>query len=117
MSLYGRCIGNSGFPSTIGPIPPRARESGLLAYDDRIYEVETGFFTTQVGFNGYLRMELLKNSATLKYSSLGIDEEGMLSPSVSTDLVEETFEVDPDGNVVLTSFVILNANMTVISNQ
>jgi hypothetical protein len=115
LNIYGRCIGNSGFPSSIGGIPPRAKESGLMAYDDRVYDIESGFFTTQVGYNGFIRLTLQQNTAEIVYSSIATDPAtGELSPTLETALASELFEVDEAGNVSLSNFSVLG-NLTVIS--
>lgn len=49
LNVYSRCIGNSGFPSSISDLPPRAKEAGLIAYDDRLYEVSQTLQHRSVG--------------------------------------------------------------------
>jgi hypothetical protein len=116
VNVYGRCVGNSGFPASIGPIPQRAREAGLEVYDDRVYEMETGFFNMQVGYQGWMIATLNKNALTINYQSLETDASGNLNPTTWADLVQESYETDTAGNVVLTDFQIQNSNLTVISH-
>jgi hypothetical protein len=118
LNIYGRCIGNSGFPSSVTDLPPRARESGLEAYDDRLYELQTGFVPTKVGFNGFTRLIFDKNTLSITYSTLATDPTtGVLSNHLQTDMVEELFTVDEQGNAFISDFAILNANMTIITNN
>jgi len=115
---HGRCIGNSGFPSSLGPIPAKAQKAGLIAYDDRQYMIETGIYDLPVGWNGFARLSLKQRQAQIVYSSLASDPAtGQLSPKMQTDLVEEIFEVDDNGNVQLRRMDILDKDMTVVDNQ
>ena len=116
LSVYGRCMGNSGYPSSVTALPPRANESGLLMYDDRIYGLETGFFPANVSYNGFVHLTLQKATASLTYSSLATDPTtGLISNKIQVDLVAEVFEVDDKGNVVLASLEVLNPDLTIVS--
>ena len=118
IGVYGRCIGQSGFPSNQAAIPIRANASGVVAFDARQYTIETGFFNQTVTYNGFVHLELLKSEATLTYSSLATDPvTGLLSNTLQTDLIQELFNVDEEGNVVLSQFAILDEAITVINNQ
>ena len=115
LNVYGRCVGNGGFPGSVGAIPPRAKASGLMVYDDRVYEIETGFFNSSVSYNGFVHLTLEKNTASIVYSSLATDPKtGLISNEIQTDLVAETFVVDEDGNVALESFEVVNPDLTII---
>jgi hypothetical protein len=114
LNIYGRCVGNGGFPGSVGDIPARAKEAGLQAYDDRIYKLETGFFNQNVSFNGWTYMTFLKNTVTLSYASFSLSNGG-IDPSASTELARELFSVDESGNVALSNFAILDPEMTVVN--
>lgn len=116
LSVYGRCIGNGGFPTTIDAQPARSRESDLEAYDDRMYEMDVGFKKVPVGFNGWTRMTFKKKALTLQYYSLTLGNDGNLSDTTSSYLVSERFEVDKSGSVSQTAFSILNENITTVTH-
>jgi hypothetical protein len=118
VNFYGRCIGNSGFPSSTSPIPTRAKEAGLRAYDDRAYMVDSGLFNITVSFNGWIHIDLEQETATILYSSLALDPStGILSPSLQIDLVSEKFEVDAEGNVSLIEFDVLDPAITIVQSE
>lgn len=119
VGVYGRCIGNGGFPSSHDAIPARANVSGLMAYDDRLYMLETGFLPIPVTYNGFVHLELDQGKANVIYSSLATDPAtGELSPTLQTDLVQELWAIDPaTGDVQLQNFDIIDPEMTVITEQ
>lgn len=112
---FGRCVGNGGFPSPQAPIPPRAGAAGLIAYDDRLYRLETGLLPLSVTYNGFVHLTLEGRNATIVYASLTTDPKtGQLSDTARTDLVRERFTVDDQGNVDLDEFDILDSAITVV---
>jgi hypothetical protein len=117
LNVYGRCVGNSGFPGEMAPIPPDAGATGLRAYDDRLYTYESGFSNASVSYNGFVRIKLQKNVATILYSSLEDDPTtGRLSPTLESPLVTESFSVDMNtGNVEQIDFEVLNPDITIVS--
>jgi len=114
LSLYSRCLGNSGFPTSLHPIPARARSAHLTLYDDRLWELETGLKTIQVGYNGWTQMTLSNATLTLDYFSLsGVNGTVVNTP---TYLVSETFVPDAFGNVVLENLQVIDPDMTKVTH-
>lgn len=116
INVYGRCVGNGGYPTAIAQQPPRARETKLKAYDDRLYQVDVGFRNVSVGYNGWLFMTFQNNSLAIEYRSLMFNSSGQLTNTQSNLLVAEKFSVDSNGNVVQTNFTIVDKNMTVVTH-
>lgn len=113
---FSRCIGNSGYPPSISPIPARAREAGLVAYDDRVYQLAPGLWNMTVGFNGFMRVTLKKNQALLEYLTLEYDPNtGRVSNTTTSTLVQEVFEA-VNGNVQHIHFQVINPNITVVQS-
>ena len=120
LTLYGRCVGNSGFPTLATQLPIKARETKLLFYDDRLFNVEGNDAWTDMalGFNGFVTMKFVRpqqagdTSLYLSYKSLTIDEDGQLTDKNPTILVNEEWSVDSNGNVILIKLQPLNQEMT-----
>ncbi|CAF1203556.1 unnamed protein product [Adineta steineri] len=120
LSLYGRCIGNSGFPTLATQLPIKARETKLLFYDDRLYNVEDkdAWSDMALGFNGYVTMKFVRpkqagdTSLYLTYKSLDLNTEGQLTAENATILVNEEWAVDSNGNVILVKLQPVNQEMT-----
>jgi len=119
LTLYGRSIGNSGFPTLATQLPTKARETKLLFYDDRLFNVQ-GHPTwggMALGFNGYVTMRFVRpkqpgdTSLYLSYKSLSLNEEGQLTDENPSILVNEEWSVDSNGNVVLIKIQPVNQEM------
>jgi hypothetical protein len=120
LTFYGRCIGNSGFPTLATVLPIKARETKLVLYDDRLFNVQGNAAWTNMalGFNGYVTMKFVNpeqsdhTSLYLSYKSLSLNEEGQLTDENPTTLVNEEWSVDSNGNVVLIKLQSMNQEMT-----
>jgi len=139
MTLYARCVGNSGFPNIAGELPTAARDTNLIAYDDRLYAVEKGAWgNVPLTFNGYARITLhpptnraapdrhgpsfvspveptqtenVPNTLTISYHSLSLVN-GQISDASSVLLLEESFGVTPEGSVLLQHWDCVNPEIT-----
>lgn len=99
MYAYGRCLGTGGFPVSHTDVPDNAKESKLLAYDDRVMDNLEGFYDFDVGFNGYTRIKFDRNMVTLTYKTLK-KVNGTIVDDDSTTVAQETFQTMPGlGNV------------------
>lgn len=117
LNAYARCVGTGGFPVSLAAVPSDARASGLYVYDDRLYETITGLYNFTAGYNGYSQIVLRDNEIDINYYSLELDQNGIVSNKTATPLVKETFTANLDnGNVELSSFTILNPNLTVVEH-
>jgi hypothetical protein len=116
INVFGRCVGNGGFPSSVHQQPERSRESRLRAYDDRLYEIDVGFVKVPVGYNGWVFLTFQANTLAVEYRSLMHDASGNLSNTQSALLVTEQFTVDPKGSLVQVNFTIVDKNITVVSH-
>lgn len=115
LTVHGRCIGNSGFPASVAAIPAKAKDAGLMVYDDRVYQQVSGFFDTKTSYNGFTHMTLEGPVATIEYATLATDPAtGVVSDTIQTDLLKETFKVDQQGNVQLVEFNIINPDLTIV---
>jgi len=116
LSLYPRCVGNSGFPTQLSPLPTRAHQSKLIAYDDRVYQMLSGIYSVEVGFNGWFEMSMNGPNVDVVYKSLTIDAQTKLvSNTTSTVSVKESFAVNrTTGNVEQIHFHIVDKNLTVV---
>jgi hypothetical protein len=120
LKLYGRCIGNSGFPTLVTQLPVKARETKLLFYDDRLFNVQGNDAWTDMplGFNGYVTMKFVcpkqtnDTSLFLTYKSLTLNDEGQLTDQNPTVLVNEQWSVDSNGNVLLIKLQPVNQEIT-----
>ncbi len=114
LTLYGRCIGNSGFPTLATQLPIKARETKLL------FNVEgnDAWSDMALGFNGYVTMKFVRpkrsggTSLYLSYKSLTLNDDGQLTDENPTILVNEEWSVDSNGNVVLIKLQPMNQEMT-----
>lgn len=114
---YARCIGVGGFPTSLGPLPPHARESGLLAYDDRPAGVIHGLKDEPKGHNSYVHITFDGGDLSITYKSL-IYDNGVPRQNESDTLVEERFYADPlSGNVTMSEFNVINKNITVVQSE
>ena len=101
-------------------LPIKARETKLLFYDDRLFNVEGNDAWTDMalGFNGYVTMKFVRpkqpgdTSLYLSYKSLTLNDDGQLTDENPTILVNEEWSVDSDGNVVLNKLQPMNQEMT-----
>lgn len=124
MTFYGRCVGNSGFPTLAKELPVRARQTQLLLYDDRLFRIHDNQILDDLalGFNGYITMkfvntkQLKETSLYINYKSLNLDDKRELTEKNPLDLVQEEWSVDADGNVVLIKLESINRELTVGSN-
>lgn len=122
LTFYGRCIGNSGFPTLATQLPTKARETKLLYYDDRLFNVQGNNLWTNMalGFNGYVTMKFVhpkksnETSLYISYKSLSLNNDGQLTDKNPTILVNEEWRVDSDGNVVLINLQPMNQEITKI---
>jgi hypothetical protein len=120
LTFYGRCIGNSGFPTLATQLPIKARETKLLFYDDRLFNVEgnDAWSDMALGFNGYVTMKFVRpkqpgdTSLYLTYKSLIINDEGQLTDKNPAILVNEEWSVDANGDVVLNKLQPVNQELT-----
>ncbi|CAF3098647.1 unnamed protein product [Rotaria sp. Silwood2] len=120
LTLYGRCIGNSGFPTLATELPTKARETKLLFYDDRLYNVQgkDAWVDMALGFNGYVTMKFVHpkqpdgTSLYLSYKSLTLNNDGQLTAENPTVLVNEEWSVDSNGNVILSKLQPVNQEIT-----
>jgi hypothetical protein len=120
LTFYGRCVGNSGFPTSAIELPIKARETKLLFYDDRLFNVENkdAWAAMALGFNGYVTMKFVRpkqpgdTSLYLSYKSLSLNNEGQLTNENPTILMNEEWSVDSNGNVVLIKLQPVNQEMT-----
>ncbi|CAF1299922.1 unnamed protein product [Rotaria sp. Silwood1] len=120
LTFYGRCIGNSGFPTLATELPVKARETKLLFYDDRLFNVEGDHAWTDMalGFNGFVTMKFVRpkqsgdTSLYLTYKSLSLNENGHLTDENPTILVNEEWSVDSNGNVILNKIEPINQEIT-----
>ncbi|CAF3781017.1 unnamed protein product [Rotaria sordida] len=120
LTFYGRCIGNSGFPTLATELPIKARETKLLFYDDRLFNVEGNHAWTDMalGFNGFVTMKFVHpkqsgdTSLYLTYKSLSLNENGQLTDENPTVLVNEEWSVDSNGNVILNKIEPINQEIT-----
>jgi len=120
-TFYGRCVGNSGFPTLVTELPRRASDTSLLWYDDRLYQSPPGIFSPlPVGFNGFVSMKLVKpknvNSDTslfVEYKSLSLtnNDSGELTDKNPTLMAAEEWGVDINGSVFLTKPPFFNPEM------
>ncbi|CAF1589703.1 unnamed protein product, partial [Didymodactylos carnosus] len=118
--LYGRCIGNSSFSTLATELPIKARETKLLFYDDRLFNVEgnNAWSDMALGFNGYITMKFVRpkqlgeTSLHLSYKSLSLNQEGQLTDENPTILINEEWAVDLNVNVVLIKLQPMNQEMT-----
>ncbi len=116
LNVYARCIGNGGYPTSIGDIPDRAAETNLKVYDDRVYTVLDGFTERQIGFQGFQHLNFTGPEVTIDYKSLMFEADGHTLSSTQSDLlVTETWTFDASGNVVRSKFQVVNSNMTIVS--
>jgi len=119
LNVYGRCVGNAGFPPSIGQPEQDPMTQKLLAYDNRIAEMLQGGGPVQApaGYNGWIRLGFNGNSVNVDYYSLAYDSNNMPRNDTSTLLMSEVFSVDmSSGNTLLNSFKIVNSNITFIQN-
>jgi len=115
LNCYARCVGVGGFPTSVLKIPPQPAISNLRAYDNRVYILENGTFSIPVGFNGFTRFTFKDAQLKLDYYSLQLDPvTKTVSNTTSTWLVSETWGSDAVGNVLPTSFTIVDPDMTVV---
>jgi hypothetical protein len=120
LTFYGRCVGNSGFPTLATELPVKARETKLLFYDDRLFNIQgkDAWQDMALGFNGYVTMKFVPpkqpddTSLYLTYKSLTLNEAGQLTGESPTILVNEQWSVDSNGNVVLVKLQLVNKEMT-----
>ncbi|CAF1261966.1 unnamed protein product, partial [Rotaria sordida] len=97
LTFYGRCVGNSGFPTIAKELPVEARETKLLFYDDRLYHFHDNEFLSDlsVGFNGYTTMKFVRpnkssdTSLHMSYKTLRLNEDGQLTHEDPTVIVNE----------------------------
>ncbi|CAF1356479.1 unnamed protein product, partial [Rotaria sordida] len=97
LTFYGRCVGNSGFPTIAKELPVEARETKLLFYDDRLYHFHDNEFLPDlpVGFNGYATMKFVRpnkssdTSLRMSYKTLCLNEDGQLTHENPTVIVNE----------------------------
>lgn len=108
LSLYARCVGNSGFPPNAGVNPTQPHTQYMYAYDDRVFKYEHGFRTVKVGHNGFTRMLFKGANLHMDYHTMLVDSEA------SESVAQETFRVNEDGHVVNTGIEILNPNITIV---
>ena len=120
LTFYGRCIGNSGFPTLATQLPIKARQTKLLFYDDRLFNVQgnDAWANMALGFNGYVTMKFVRpkrsgdTSLYLSYKSLRLNDDGQLTEKNPTILVNEEWSVDSNGDVVLNKLEPMNQEMT-----
>ncbi|CAF1397507.1 unnamed protein product, partial [Didymodactylos carnosus] len=120
LTFYGRCVGNSGFPTLATELPIKARETLLLFYDDRLYKVDgkNAYINIALGFNGFVSMKFVKpkefgdTSLFIHYKTLSLKKDGHLTDENPTLLVNEEWGVDVDGNVMLIKLQTVNEELT-----
>ncbi|CAF1304256.1 unnamed protein product [Adineta steineri] len=120
LTFYGRCIGNSGFPTLAKELPVKARETKLLCYDDRLYHIHDNLFLPDVplGYNGYATMAFVcpnkidDTSLYMSYKTLSLKKDGQLTHENPTTLVNEQWSVDSNGNVVLIKLESVSEELT-----
>jgi hypothetical protein len=120
LTLYGRCVGNAGFPTLATELPTKARQTKLKFYDDRLFNIEdqNAWVGMGLGFNGYVTMKFVSpkdqndTSLYLTYKSLSLNAKGQLTAENPTILVIEEWSVDSDGNVILKKLQPVNKEIT-----
>lgn len=120
LTFYGRCVGNSGFPTLAKELPVKARATKLLFYDDRMYHFHDNEFLPDfpIGFNGYATMKFVRPSKTngtslyMSYKTLRLNEDGQLTHENPTLLVNEEWSVDSNGHVCLIKLEPVNDELT-----
>ncbi|CAF3524266.1 unnamed protein product [Rotaria sp. Silwood1] len=118
--FYGRCVGNSGFPTLAKELPVKARETQLLFYDDRLYHFHDNEISPDLslGFNGYATMKFIRPNKSsdislhMSYKTLSLHKDGQLTHENPTILVNEEWSVDSNGNVVLVKLEPVNKELT-----
>jgi len=118
LSMYGRCVGFSGFPVTLSDIPASAAQYQLQAYDNRVYEVDYGILPIPIGFNGFTRLNITDNLLHIEYRSLKLDPKDptKLDETESEILVTEVWSADGHGDIQFEETVIVNPNMTIVQH-
>ncbi|CAF1652907.1 unnamed protein product, partial [Adineta ricciae] len=117
LTFYGRCIGNSGFPTLAKELPKKSRETKLLFYDDRLYHFHNNLFLPDLplGYNGYATMKFINTdqiSLIIQYKTLSLTNDGQLTHENPTLLLEEQWSVDINGNVLLNNIQSFNNQLT-----
>ena len=105
---YHRCVGNGGFPCPVTILPASARRTGLLYYDDRVYQVSVDEdVSVPIAFNGFTRLTLSADCLTIGYFTISTEavadqRDGQtqmkLSSAAPTLLLREQYKVKK-GNV------------------
>ncbi|UJR24173.1 hypothetical protein I4U23_027139 [Adineta vaga] len=126
LTFYGRCCGNSGFPTLAKELPIKSRETKLIFYDDRLYHFHDNLFLPDLslGYNGYATMKFINTSQIsliISYKTLSLTNNGQLTYENPTLLIEEQWSVDIYGNVVLDKIEPIDNQLTKVihldSNQ
>ncbi|CAF2543607.1 unnamed protein product [Rotaria sp. Silwood2] len=124
LTFYGRCVGNSGFPTLAKELPIKSRETKLLFYDDRLYNFHDNQVLPNIplGFNGYATMKFIRpnkpddTSLHISYKTLNLNRDGQLTYENPNILVNEEWSVDSNGNVILIKLEPMNKELTQVTH-
>eukprot|EP00461_Guttulinopsis_vulgaris_P001121 UN01121 len=120
ITSYPRCVGTGGFNVDQVDIPPTSRTSGLIAFDNRFYDVIPGdFWNSTAGFNGYTKMNFTGDTLTVDYWTIQWKDtkKTVLDRTAGHKTMTETFKINLNtGDIEQTNFQILDKDITTIKN-
>lgn len=120
INAFPRCMGTGGFPVDQIPIPPTARESGLMAYDNRHYDDIKGTYgSLPAGFNGYYTMNFTSNTLDINYYTIQWKdkEKKILDWDNGHLTIVERFTVNPaTGDIRQLAYQVIDPEITVIDH-
>lgn len=117
---YPRCVGTGGFNVDQAPVPPTARTSGLIAYDNREYDVIPGdFWNSTCGYNGYTMFNLTGDQMSVYYYTIQWADKSKNELNMRDGhlTMAETFSINPKtGDVEQRQFNVVDKDITIVQN-
>jgi len=120
VNAFPRCAGSSGFPVDHVDIPPTTREAGLVAFDNRPYDIIKGVYgNLTAGYNGFFTMNFTGPYMDISYFTTQWKNDAgkkVLDHNNAHLTMVERFTHDKNGDVEQMAFQIIDPEITQIKN-